>query len=319
MSRSDRVRVPTATIGTRHDGMPSFVVIGAQKSASTFLQDQLSRHPDIEIPEGEVRFFEDPFFAEGAVASLPTLYERPSATTIRGFKRPDCLGRPEVAARLHHHIPDARLLVVLRDPIARAVSAYYHFVRHGFVPLRPVDAAMSALLTGEWDTDYPRAPEVLSFGRYGEHLDRYLRLYPAGQILVFDQADLVDDPRSALRRAFAFVGADPGFVLPEGSVRVSNKGVYSPLRLHVLRTKNRTRFRYAPGMDRRYPRRMTPWGWAYNASVVGLDRVVLSRFDAGGPPAISLETRRALEEYYAQDRELLRAVLSTWSVEPGWL
>lgn len=300
-------------------GMPSFVVIGAQKSASTFLQDQLSLHPDVEIPEGEVRHFEDPFYADGAVATLPGMYEPTGDRVVRGIKRPDYLGRPEIPARLHEHLPHARFFVVLRDPVARAVSSYYHFVRHGFVPLRPIDEAFEALLADEWAPEYPRSREVLSFGLYGEHLRRYRALYPADRFMVLDQGPLVRDPQGSLRRAFEFIGVDPGFELPPRTNRVSNKGVYAPSRLRLLRTKNRTRFRYSASMDRRYPKRMTPWGWTYNAAVVGLDRVVLSRFDEGRPPALSATTRARLQDYYAADAVLLRPVLAEYAVDADWL
>ncbi|GAB2875412.1 sulfotransferase domain-containing protein [Nocardioides pacificus] len=304
---------------TAEQGMPSFAVIGAQKSASTFLQDQMSLHPSIEIPEGEVRCFEDPFFTAGDVARLPGLFQRPAEQTVRGIKRPDYLGRPEIPARLHEALPGLRLLVVLRDPVARAVSSYYHFVRHGFVPLRPIDEAMSALMAGTWDHDHPRAQEVLTFGRYGEHLERYLGIFPAEQIAVFDQGHLIGQPQQALRLAFAFVGVTPDWPLPERSVRVSNRGVYSATRLRMLRTKNRTRFTYSESRDRRYPRRMTPWGWAYNASIVGLDRLVLSHLDPGTPPELSAQTRRMLDDYYAPDLDLLRDLLGTWGLRPPWL
>jgi hypothetical protein len=300
-------------------GMPAFVVIGAQKSASTFLQDQLSLHPEVEIPDGEVRHFEDPFYAEGAVAELPRLYQRPAAGTVRGIKRPDYLGRPEIPERLHAHLPDARLFVVLREPVARAVSSYYHFVRHGFVPLKPIDEAFAALLEDQWVTAYPRSREVLTFGRYGEHLRRYLALYPADQLMVFDQRELTSDPPASLRRAFEFIGVDPDFPVAERTLTVSNKGIYSPFRLQLLRTKNRTRFRYTPQMDRRYPRRMTPWGWLYNAGVVGLDRTVLARFDEGRPPQLSEATRARLAAYYHDDELELARILEDRGPLPQWL
>lgn len=310
---------PAVVAGKATGRMPAFVVIGAQKSASTFLQDQLGRHPDIEIPDGEVRAFEDPFFVQGAVAELPALYTRPAGEAVRGIKRPDYLGRPEIPGRLRAQLPDARLLVVLREPVVRAVSSYYHFVRHGFVPLASIDEAMASLLAGDWDRRYPRATEVLTYGRYGEHLERYLAHFPPEQIIVFDQQQLIMHPQESLRRAFAFVGVDPAFELPERTVRASNTGIYSPFRLRLLRTKNRFRFTYTPTLDRRYPRRMTPWGWAYNASLLGLDRLVLSHFDEGRPPALAEETRSALEDYYASDREVLRSVLAHWDLAPAWL
>jgi hypothetical protein len=300
-------------------GMPAFAVIGAQKSASTFLQDQLSLHPQIEIPDGEVRHFEDPFYSSGAVRELPLLYRQPATEVVRGIKRPDYLGRPEIAARLHAHLPRAKLFVVLRDPVARAVSSYYHFVRHGFVPLCPIDEAFNSLIAGEWSGEFPRSTEVLSFGLYGEHLQRYLEYYPVEQMMVLDQGPLTKNAPDLLRRAFEFVGVDPHFELPPRDNKVSNKGVYSHARLRLLRSKNRTRFRYGEAMDRRYPREMTPWGWLYNASVVGVDRTLLSRFDSGRPPTLAPDTRARLDDYYAEDRKVLQTLLPMWSLDVAWL
>jgi hypothetical protein len=310
---------PAESAGVTPDGMPSFVVIGAQKSASTFLQDLLSLHPEVEMPEGEVRHFEDPFYSRGEVADLPKLYLRPTAGIQRGIKRPDYMGRPEIPARLHAHLPDAKLLAVLREPVARAVSSYFHMTRHGFVPLAPVDDAFQAILDGSWEAEFPRAPEVLTFGLYGEQLARYLELYRPEQLLVFEQSDLIRNTATRLSEAFSFIGVDPAFQVPDGAGKVSNKGVYSYRRLRLLRTKNTTRFTYSPTMDRRYPKQMTPWGWLYNASVVGLDRTVLSRFDDGRPPALSDRVRAQVRDYYADDSAVLRKLLEGRDVHPEWL
>lgn len=303
-------------------GLPSFVVIGAQKSASTFLQDQMAQHPGIEIAEGEVRYFEDPFYSPEAVASLPELFHRPAVGTLRGIKRPDYLGRPEVAERLHHHLPEALLFAVVRDPVDRAVSAYYHYVRHGFLPLRPLDEAFEELLAGgstSMAAQYPRSPEVLDYGLYGKHLQRYLGYFSREQLMVFDQKGLTGDPTGSLRQAFEFVGADPEFV-PTATSSVSNRGVYSPRRLRLLRSKNRFMFHYTPTLDRRYPRRPSPIGWLYNAGVVGVDRLVLSRFDEGRPPALSPEVRARVHAFYDEDRAVLSELLTGMPAQTAaWL
>lgn len=307
-------------VGATSDAeLPSFLVIGAQKSASTFLQDQLSLHPEVEIPEGEVRLFEDPFYTDDVVASLIRLYQRPAGEAVRGLKRPGYLGRAEVPARLYRHVPDAEFFVVLREPIARAVSSYFHMARHGFVPVAPIDQAFRALLDGDWETRYPRSVDVLRFGLYGEHLRTYLVYFPADRFMVFDSAPLTSDARGSLARAFEFIGVDPGFQLPPRENKVSNKGVYAPWRLKLLRTKNRTQYSYASSLGWRDPKEVTPWGWLYNAAAVGVDRTILSRFDDGRPPELSPRMRAELEEYYAEDRALLKELIVQWPVELEWL
>lgn len=302
--------------GGRTDGLPQFVVIGAQKSASTFLQDQMTQHPAIEIAPGEVRAFEDPWYSPESVAGLADLFTGP-ATLVRGIKRPDYLGRRDVTDRLAQHLPDAKILVVLREPIARAVSAYYHYVRHGFAPLLPIDEAFTALLDGTI-TGHPRAAEILDYGRYGEHLGRFQERFGRDQVEVFDQVPLTRDPAPSLRRAFIAVGVDPDFT-PVKPDRVSNRGVYSPLRLRLLRTKNRRVYRYTPDLSRREPRTPSPAGWAYNAAVVATDRLVLSRFDSGRPAELSPAVRARLVDYYAQDAPSLREALAGTGVDPDWI
>lgn len=296
--------------------LPDFVVLGAQKSASTFLQDQLAQHPDIEIAQGETRAFEDPEYSEARVAALPKLFERETAR--RGIKRPDYLGHPEVPARLARHIPEARLFAVIREPVARAVSSYYHYVRHGFVPLVPVDEAFEALLSNAWAADYPRSVEIMDYGMYGRHLERYLQHFGREQLMVFEQKALTSDAAGSLRQAFEFLQVDPDFV-PSTTAAVSNRGVYSHRRLALLRTKNRFMYRYTPNLDRRYPRRPSPVGWMWNASVVGVDRLILSRFDAGRPPQLSPEVSDRVAAHYEADRAALSRVLAGTQVRAGWL
>lgn len=277
----------------------------------------MAQHPGIEIAVGEVRTFEDPHYSPAAVAMLPGLFEG-DPTLTRGIKRPDYLGQPDVAGRLAEHLPNAKLFVVIREPIARAISAYYHYVRHGFVPVRPLDEAFTLLLNDTWARAYPRSTEILDYGLYGKHISRYLEHFSRDQLLVFEQKGLTGDPLGSLRQAFEFLGVDPTFA-PESTASVSNKGVYSPARLRLLRTKNRFTHRYTPNLDRREPRKQTPPGWLWNAAVVGLDRVVLSRFDEGRPPELSPEIRSKLTAYYAQDADALSDVLQGMPASAPWL
>jgi hypothetical protein len=300
------------------EGLPDFVVLGAQKSASTFLQDQMDQHPQIEIAPGESRHFEDPDYSDGGVARLPGLFHRHDPGVVHGIKRPDYLGRPEVPGRIAEHIPDVKLFVVIREPIARAVSSYFHYVRHGFAPLMPLDDAFTALLDGSLAGSHPRATEILTYGRYAEHLDRYLGYFGRDQLMVFTQDQLIGDPVASLRRAFEFVGVDPAFVT-HSQTSVSNRGVYSPTRLRLLRSKNHLLYTYTPNLDRRFPRRPSPPGWLWAATVVTIDRGLLARIDRSRPPKLAEGIRRRLEDYYADDAARLGEILLPGEGPVSWL
>lgn len=297
-------------------GLPDFVILGAQKSASTFLQDQMNQHPSVEIAAGEARHFEDPQYAHGAVDQLPMLFASRGAGTARGIKRPDYLGRPEVAERIAAHLPRARLFVVLRDPVPRAISSYYHYVRHGFAPLMPLDDAFKQLLDGRLTQRFPRCADVLEYGLYGQHIARYLGYFPASQLMVLDQGILVSRPSDVIGEAFEFVGVASDFIPQQGNTL--NKGVYSPTRLRILRSKNRLQFRYSENRERRYPVQPGGLGYIWVGSVVGLDRMVLSKLDRKQPPSLSEELVMRLRGYYAEDSKRLRD-LDLLGKGFGWL
>ena len=113
--------------------LPNFVIIGAQKSASTFLQVCLSEHPDVFMPPGETPFFESPDYENSDISRLESLFNNRSESKL-GIKRPSYIGKPEVPKRIEYHLPDAKLIAVLRNPIDRAVSAYFHYINNGFIP-----------------------------------------------------------------------------------------------------------------------------------------------------------------------------------------
>ncbi|MBA2558618.1 MAG: sulfotransferase, partial [Propionibacteriales bacterium] len=239
-----------------------FVILGAQKSASTYLHRCLAEHPQVEMPSGESRHFEDPYYARGAPAELSALFGPRAESIRRGIKRPDYLARPAVAGRLAHHLPTARLLVVLREPIGRAVSAYFDYVRLGFAPLEHVDDAFEHLLDDSMQRRYPRVGDVLDYGLYGKHLSRYLGVFPRSQLLVLVQDEVVADPLRELGSVFRFLDVDDTF-RPPGLRGRSNTSVYSPTRLRLLRARNRWQFSYAPDLSRREPRTASALGLAW--------------------------------------------------------
>jgi hypothetical protein len=284
-----------------------FVVLGAQKSASTFLQHCLAQHPSVQMPPGESRHFEDPHYAQGAVEELIEELGPRRPGTLRGIKRPEYLARPPIAQRLAEWAPDARLFVVLREPVSRAVSGYFDYMRMGFLPLQPLDEGMAQILDGKLQKTHPRAADVLEYGLYGKHLSRYLHLVPREHLLVLLQPELREDPFGQVAEAYRFLGVDPAFVptLPERR----NTGVYSPVRLRLLRSRNRLLFDYTPDLTRRDPRPPSAVRRVWPSVVTGLDRYAFARLDRSGEPGLAPELREALQEFYADDAPVLEEVL----------
>ncbi|TYL44993.1 sulfotransferase domain-containing protein, partial [Nocardioides sp. BGMRC 2183] len=221
-----------------------FAIIGAQKSASTYLQDILTMHPEICLHAGEIAAFEDPWYHSGTSTYIDRLFDSSGKCEVRGIKRPDSLARPEVPPRLAADFPDLRLIVVLRDPVSRAVSAYFHYVRHRWIPHLQLNQGFEALLNGSLRERYSRANEILDFGNYGEHLTRYLSHFPKSSFLVISQEDLLANPALWAGRALRHVGVDATSSEVELPTRASNEGIYADARLSVARAVNGLRYEY---------------------------------------------------------------------------
>ncbi len=218
-----------------HRPLPDFVILGAQKAGTSTLYAQLAAHPQV-VPafRKEVHFFDrekrDPtrYRAHFATARTRARAEHETgAPVLTGEATPFYLVHPLVPARMHELLPEARLIVVLRDPVERAVSGYHHAVRFGHED-RVVDEALDPAAeepvgsdhdAGWWDSDdnAVRRRGYLARGRYAEQLERWLWVYPREQLLVLEVGELASG--AARGRVEAFLGLQPSSA---GAVRNRN-------------------------------------------------------------------------------------------------
>ena len=278
--------------------LPDFVIIGAQKAGSTFLQEGIRDHPAVYMKRGEDSFFEDPDYREKGLEEFAYQFKRVPADQLIGIKRPSYLGKPLCLERIHTHIPDAKLVVVLRDPVSRAVSAYYHNIREGVFPYYPLNLGIARILSGKYLTDYPRYKEVLDCGLYYKHLRHYLEYFDRAQLFIRLQEQMIMTPAEVMRQAYGFLGIDTSYN-PRTLRARPMKGTYARWRLRFTSTSNRykmlsedkMRIYARPGF---YPRAMI-------RAINGIDRFILEKFDPGIKPRLNPEIEQQLRSYYAED------------------
>lgn len=299
--------------------LPQFVIIGAQKAGSTFIHEALRQHPDLFLPRYETPAFEDPFYDRHQVSAILQEVLAPARPEqIAGIKRPDYLGRPECPKRLARHLPGVRLLAILRNPMARAVSAYYWYVQVGILPARPLNEGLAELLDGAAARQNPKAQEILSYGLYYQHLRRYLRFFAREQMLLLLDEDLRTDVSAALQRAFEFLGVDASY-MPANLDRRPKQSVYALPRLRWLAWANR-HFFYdhwveANNMQVLAQKQNQLARLAYGGTVA-IDRVVLRRLFSQNSPAVDRALSQALAAFYQEDilalESFLQRDLSKW-------
>lgn len=180
---------------------PGFIGIGAQKAATTWLFKRLCMHPAVYFPRGkEIHFWDrkrsQPGSSAAAYAKIFEGRAQRAFGDISGEITPAYLTlRAEHIAELAALAPGVRLIVTLRDPVERALSAAAHNL--SFSP----EAAP--------DGDPLFWPRTLEPGFYARHLARWLAHFPAEQLLVLDYADIGRDPRGLLQRTARHLGIDP--------------------------------------------------------------------------------------------------------------
>lgn len=198
------------------------------ESGTTSLYAWLARHPDVfPAVRKELHFF-DVRWARGVGRYWVDFPMRPQLALARAARRravvtgeatPSYLFHPEVPERMHLHLPDAKIVVLLRDPVARAVSHYWDSVRSGLESLSLADALeaeptrMAAELAridrGEDPSPMWRIGSYVTRGLYAEQLRRWLTWYPRDQLLLLRFDERQSDPAAVCARTLDFIGVDP--------------------------------------------------------------------------------------------------------------
>ncbi len=297
------------TLGPRRHGPVDldFVLIGAQKAGSTFLHQALQHHPDLTMPIGEVPVFQEPEYSRDGIGWLDVLFADAVEGTLRGIKRPDYLGRPESPRYLAHHAPNTKLIAVLREPVTRAISAYYHYMRQGHIPVRLPEEGFATLLAGEYDDRWPRAWEVLGFSQYGLGLQRYRDLFPREQLQILVQEEVLMDPASALGDVYRFLGVEESFQAPGLEVR-ELPTVYALERVRYLSWARSLRSEFDAAGQRSIHRKGLAGKLGY-AAAMGVDRLILEPILGNDRPILGGEVLQRLYALFAEDRVVLERVM----------
>lgn len=192
---------------------PGFLVIGAQKCGTTWLHRHLAAHPDLWMPDGkELEFFSylphldapgpDAYRAGFADAGDRLAGEATASYFWTHAPSPWCLQpdgfNPDVPGAVRRTLGgDVRLIVCLRDPVDRALSAWAHYALHGEVaPSLPFREAA-------------RYGGIVDMGFYGRHLGRWLAQFDRERLLILSlERDIVERPADTLTRIFHHLGVD---------------------------------------------------------------------------------------------------------------
>lgn len=198
--------------------LPNFLCIGAQKSGTTTLLNQLGRHPDIYMaPARETQFFLfDHLYSLGKIAYEIGFFQGWNGQKAVGEKTPEYLYDPVVPQRISDTLgEDVRFIVTFRSPAQRAYSHYRHNFQQFWENLS-FEAAIAAEKSRCSEDRYKMLRySYLDRGYYARQLSRYLNIFPMRSFtFVVYEKEIIVEQAALLRRIFEFLDVDPDFALP---------------------------------------------------------------------------------------------------------
>ena len=255
-----------------------FMIIGAQKCGTSALHRFLSQHPEIGMASRkEVHLFDAPEYSRDWTPEQMDERYRPffahcTAARIRGEATPIYLFFPEIARELRRYNPGLLLIVLLRDPVERAISHYY-MEKGRDAERRPLWQALLLepfRLRGCRDPRAHRSEiRVGSYrarGLYSRQLRNLYRCFDRDRVLLVRSRDLLERHDAVLRQVFAFLGVSEEVRIAPGRFHEGRRGGHRHrlvswlLRLSYLPERARMRALLRTGVRSAVPADRDPRG-----------------------------------------------------------
>lgn len=196
--------------------LPSVLVLGAARAGSTSLYTYLLDHPRLAAPSHKEIHYFDLNFGRG-LAWYQRHFPLRRSGRITGEASPYYVFHPHAPERVRRTVPNARLIVLVRNPIDRAYSQHQLACRRGREQLAFEEAIDAEPLRVDPETERiladptyrslaHRHHSYLARGRYAEQLERWLSLFPREQLLVVRSEDLFADPAETMSNVHSFLG-----------------------------------------------------------------------------------------------------------------
>lgn len=201
---------------------PNFFIVGAAKSGTTSLWMYLKKHPNIYMPPTletkEPAFFCNIYGYRDFDAYLG-LFADAKEEKVVGEASTAYLTSPESAAWIREVYPEAKIIIILRNPIERAYSLYNWMIREGYEWIAPFEKALIAEKDRLADQHFKyHNPEYyynylyVDSGLYAAQIERYLKTFPREQLHVILFEALKTNPVATTQRVYDFLGVDSSFI-----------------------------------------------------------------------------------------------------------
>lgn len=223
----------------RPNSFPDFIIVGAQKSGTTALYEYLSKHPKIQpTKQKEIHYFNCESQYTKGTEFYRSLFRLDTRSKLTFDASPGYLQSTIAPQRIYAHNPKVKIIILLRDPVERAYSAWNMYKKRylsnrnwffddwvsfcgdsGFTILRRQDDHIFDFLQYAMDeieledTDRSTAileAPILSHGYYYDQIHRYYSLFKKDQILILENSEMRMSIVECLKKIEDFLGISGG-------------------------------------------------------------------------------------------------------------
>lgn len=261
--------------------LPSFLIIGAQKSGTTWLLETLKRHEKVYVAPAEVHFFNDEKNFGKGIQWYSNFFKEAHSGKLIGEKTPDYFsltrtGDQLIPKLLHEYLPEVKLIVMLRSPVERAISAVKHHIRVGRInPRYSLDYIFNERqdLLDEYN--------ILNYSKYDEILEVYLKYFNKDQIHISFYEEISSRPKRVVNSITQFLNLqyDETILIDDRVNAFKMSRLYLNINYHFPRC-------------RKIARR-------------------LNSYFPAAKYTVSLETRSRLEDYFQSTKDFFNAKYNT--------
>lgn len=208
--------------------LPNLIIAGAQKCGTTTLHRHLEQHPEVFFPKvpQELHYFDIEKNFKKGLSWYENHFIGHGKEKIIAQTSPLYIYEPQVPRRIHQTLADVSLIFILRNPIDRAYSHYWHAVKHGYETLsfeKALTQEKSRLSKGFKSR---RNFSYIDRGVYSAQLERFFEFFPEDKLLVLLFDDLINAPKKLLKQTVDFLDIDPAYI---SSIDINRK--YNPSRI----------------------------------------------------------------------------------------
>ncbi len=300
--------------------LPNFLIVGVQKAGTTSLYNYLREHPQVymsPVKETEFLSYKPPLDSESASLSATDLLTRGGRKrilTIEAYRElfdgvqdeiaigeasPNYLFLHEQSVpMIKKYVPDAKLIVVLRNPVERAYSDYLMNVRELVGNRKPL---------AEQVVSSAQSSYTLLKGRYYAGIKHFLEAFAPEQIQILMHSDLTKDSDRFMSQLYDFIGVDSSF---KANTQKRQQTAQVPKNQNInklLRTRNPLRSAAGAVL-----RAVMPEAQRQKLR----SRLIAANSQGKEGLPLTDEDRRLLENYYREDilrlQDLIDTDLSAW-------